>query len=238
MCQGSRLFLENVIRHLPGSEMDAYIQSLGAVVRILQSQLHSVNGRKCVRRSHKAIDVDIGGLGNENGSARSKLRGNRATFKHMFIRVESPLLPHICRGCTESHRDLERIPFLWPSFTQIHVDQFATVYRQAPSERTASWSRGNGAFRLRHAPLSPNWALSLIRPHSESDRLQSVETEGRLLGTPGTKTEPAFRQGVVFFRLRPGKAMYFRFTFSNSFSSEARNNLAQSMKIDAHSKEH
>ena len=32
-----------------------------------------------------------------------------------------------------------------------------------------------------------------------------METEDRFLGTPSTKTEPAFDQGVVIFRLRPGR---------------------------------
>ena len=40
----------------------------------------------CVWRSHdEAVVVDIGGLGNENSSARSKLCRNSATRKHMLI---------------------------------------------------------------------------------------------------------------------------------------------------------
>ena len=44
-----------------------------------------------------------------------------------------------------------------------------------------------------------------------------VDAEHRLLGTPGTKAESAFRQKVGFFRLRPGKVMYFRFSFGKFF---------------------
>ena len=44
-----------------------------------------------------------------------------------------------------------------------------------------------------------------------------VEAERRLLGMPGTTTGSAFRQSVGFFRLRPGKVAYLRFSFSNSF---------------------
>ena len=53
-------------------------------------------------------------LGDENSSARSKLRRNTATFEHVFVRVkktESPILVHICRGCTEFHQDLDRTLF-------------------------------------------------------------------------------------------------------------------------------
>ena len=52
-----------------------------------------------------------------------------------------------------------------------------------------------------------------------------VETEHRFLGTPSTKTESAFRQGVDFFRLCPGKAVYFRFSSCNSFPREKVNAL-------------
>ena len=57
-----------------------------------------------------------------------------------------------------------------------------------------------------------------------------VKTEHRLLGTPGAKTKPALRQGVVFFRLCPREVTYFCFSFCNSFSCEACNNLGQTMK--------
>ena len=44
---------------------------------------------QCVQRSHdEAIVVDVGGLGNENSSARSELYRNKATRKHMLINFE------------------------------------------------------------------------------------------------------------------------------------------------------
>ena len=60
-----------------------------------------------------------------------------------------------------------------------------------------------------------------------------VETESLFLGTPGTSNEPAFRQRVVFFRLRPGKVMFSRFSFCNSFPREASDDLTQPMKVNA-----
>ena len=58
-----------------------------------------------------------------------------------------------------------------------------------------------------------------------------METEHRFLGTPCTKTESAFSQGVVFFRLRPGKVMKSRFSFCNCFPREARDDLTQPTKL-------
>ena len=127
------------------------------VVMILQS-ITLCRRTWCVRRSHdEAIAVDVGGLGNENGSARSKLCRNKATLKLVlgfrWIRTESPILPHTCGGCTESHRGLEQIPFFCDYyFIKFMSIIFATENRQAPSERTARWSHGNGAVRLRHGP--------------------------------------------------------------------------------------
>ena len=63
-----------------------------------------------------------------------------------------------------------------------------------------------------------------------------LETEHRFLGIPCTKAESAFRRGVVFFRLRPKKVQYFRFSFCNSSSREARNDSDQPEK-SMHSKE-
>ena len=61
-----------------------------------------------------------------------------------------------------------------------------------------------------------------------------METEHRFLGTPSTKTESAFCcQGVVFFRLRPGKVMSFRFSFCNSILREASDDLTQPMMVNA-----
>ena len=41
-----------------------------------------------VRRPHNtAVVVNVRGRGNENSSARSKLRRNRATFEHVLMRV-------------------------------------------------------------------------------------------------------------------------------------------------------
>ena len=60
-----------------------------------------------------------------------------------------------------------------------------------------------------------------------------METEHRFLGTPCTKTESAFSQGVVFFRLRPGKVMKSRFSFCNCFPREARDDLTQPTKLNA-----
>ena len=60
-----------------------------------------------------------------------------------------------------------------------------------------------------------------------------METEQRLLDMPGAKTKSALRQGVVFFRLCPREVTYFCFSLCNSFLSETRKNLAQSMKVSA-----
>ena len=49
-----------------------------------------------------------------------------------------------------------------------------------------------------------------------------VEAEHWFLGAPGAKTEPALRQGIVFFRLRPKKDTYFCLSLCNSFTREAR----------------
>ena len=58
----------------------------------------------------------------------------------------------------------------------------------------------------------------------------SMEAEHRFLGTPCTQAEPAFGQGVVFFRLRPG------FSSCNSFPREACSNLAQPMKVNEYTR--
>ena len=42
----------------------------------------------------------------------------------------------------------------------------------------------------------------------------SVKAEHWFLEAPGTKTKSTLRQGVVFFRLCPGKVSYFCFSFS------------------------
>ena len=90
-----------------------------------------------VQRSHKtAVVIDIGRFGNEHGSACGKLRRNRTTFEHTFVRIEQEL------GAQSSSTSVEAL--------------------QNPI--------GN-----------------------------CVETEHRLLGTPGAKTKSAFRQSVVFF---------------------------------------
>ena len=83
MRQGGCFNLEDVVRHLPGR--DAPLRWMYtphgvplrprqiAEVRILQSQVHSVNGRSASGDpTIKAIVVDIGRLGNENRSARGK----------------------------------------------------------------------------------------------------------------------------------------------------------------------
>ena len=82
-------------------------------------------------------------------------------------------------------------------------------------------------------PSPPAHLLKLYRIPSGPGAGNCVETEHRLLGTPGAKTKSAFRQSVVFFRLCPRKTAHCRFSFSNSFSREARYNLAQSMKVNA-----
>ena len=93
-----------------------------------------------VRRSHNtAVVMDIGRFGDEHGAACSELRRN--TFEHILLYAlnknwDSPPA-HLYR--------LYGIPsgpgadsfFLWPSFHQISVDQFATVYHLEPLERTA-----------------------------------------------------------------------------------------------------
>ena len=100
------------------SEMDVYTHGVSmkaSANRRCENLAITVTQRQrtqCVRPSHKAIVVHIGGLGNENGSTRSKQCRDGATLKYMFIRVESELRaqssPQICTG-TESHRDLEQI---------------------------------------------------------------------------------------------------------------------------------
>ena len=94
MCQGSRLNLEDFAGHLPGRDasLSRVYASDGipcrpkhiAVVMILQSQLHKVNGRNASgSRSHnETIGVDSGRFGNESGPARN------ATLKHTFTNIK------------------------------------------------------------------------------------------------------------------------------------------------------
>ena len=60
----------------------------------------------------------------------------------------------------------------------------------------------------------------------------SVKAEHRFLGAPSAKTKSALRQGVILFRLCPREAAKFRFSFCNSFTREACNDLAQQVKVD------
>ena len=83
----------------------------------------------------------------------------------------------------------------------------------APSERTTRWSHANGAVRLRRLKdltSTVTWSpprFVFILQRVTVFVSDCVETEHRFLDTPGTKAESAFRQGVVFFRLRPRKVM-------------------------------
>ena len=61
----------------------------------------------------------------------------------------------------------------------------------------------------------------------------SMEAEHWFLSTPSAKSKSALRQGIVFFRLCPGKVHYLCFSFCEIFTSEARNDLAKPVEVDA-----
>ena len=60
-----------------------------------------------------------------------------------------------------------------------------------------------------------------------------VEAEHWFLGTPSAKSKSALRRGIVFFRLCPGKVSYFRLSFCEILTREARNDLAKPVEVDA-----
>ena len=60
-----------------------------------------------------------------------------------------------------------------------------------------------------------------------------VEAEHGFLGAPSAKSKSALREGIVFFRLCPGKVSYFCFSFCENFTREARNDLAMPVEVDA-----
>ena len=109
-------------------------------------------------------------------------------------------------------RSWSRFPFLWPTFHQIPACRFDTVYRQEPFEHFRGWSHDNGWCRspsARAANLLPQYSHSPARFVLILHRLtvfigNCMYAELKFLGAPSTKTESAFRQGVVFFGLRPG----------------------------------
>ena len=59
-----------------------------------------------------------------------------------------------------------------------------------------------------------------------------MEAEHRFLGNPCSQAQSAFGQSVVFFRLSPRYVVCCCLSFGNSFSREARNYLAQPMKVN------
>ena len=79
-------------------------------------------------------------------------------------------------------------------------------------------------------------AFCLIRLRfPEGNRLvgNSVKTEHWFLGAPSAKSKSALRQGIVIFRLCPRKVHHLRFSFCKIFTSEARNDLAEPVEVDA-----
>ena len=144
------------------------------------------------------------------------------------------------RTPVDTVRNPVRSLFLWPIFHQIPACRFAAVYRQEPFEHIRGWSHDNGWCRsplARAANILPQCSLSPARFVLFLHWLtvfigNCMYAELQFLGAPSTKTESAFRQGVVFFCLRPGEVVHFRFSFSNPFSREVCNNLAQPIEID------
>ena len=101
---------------------------------------------------------------------------------------------HCCR--------CRRIPFLWPSVHQIHFCEFPNVCRQEPSERTATniWQRClvfNARFETSCSNIhKPPARFVFVFQRVAVIFVNCVKTEHRLLGAPGAKTEPGFRQSV------------------------------------------
>ena len=101
MRQGGRSDLEDVFCHLswwrdiagPGGYTSCMEYLCDpkqiAVVTVLQSQLHRVNGRSAPGDlTIRPVSSTVEALGNEDGPARSKMCGDRTTFHHRSICVE------------------------------------------------------------------------------------------------------------------------------------------------------
>ena len=61
----------------------------------------------------------------------------------------------------------------------------------------------------------------------------SMKEEHWFLGAPRAKSNSAFRQGTVFFRLCLEEVSYFSFSFCEVFTRQARNDLAEPVEINA-----
>ena len=61
----------------------------------------------------------------------------------------------------------------------------------------------------------------------------SVKAEDWFLGAPSAKSKSALRQSIVFFRLSEERFSYFRFSFYEAFTREARNDLGRPVKVNA-----
>ena len=85
-------------------------------VRILQSQLHSVNDVEPL--DDPSIIIDVRRFGNEYSSALGKQRKDSATLKHMFVRVVEKLRTQATRTSVEAKWNPNRAQsgpfFLWP----------------------------------------------------------------------------------------------------------------------------
>ena len=129
---------------------------------------------------------------------------------------------------------------MWPSVRQIRFCRFFSGCRQVLSERIAECNQNDGAFGL-HCVLGrsyPNIHIDSARFVFVFQRVtvfigDGVKADHWFLGGPSAKSESAFRQGTAFFRLCPGEVSYFCFSFCEVFTREARNNLAQPVKVDA-----
>ena len=99
----------------------------------------------------------------------------------------------------------------------------------------AGCSHGGGASDHRRAPerLYSNVHKTSCLIHLRFPGMavfigNGVEAEHWFLGTPSAKSKSALRQGM--FRLCPGKVSYFRFSFCEILTQEARNDLAKPWK--------
>ena len=170
------------------------------MVRILQSQVHSVNGR-WASGDDPSIVVDVGGFGD--------------TFKDMFKKaLERHLEPkppvHLHRRYGIPSRTRNGLFFCGHEFIKfVPVNFPANVVRCLLN----TIQDGSKAMVLVVFTASlENRAPRLIHLRfPEDDFIGNVETEHQFLGAPNAKAKSALCHGIVFFRLCPMKMVDFSF---------------------------
>ena len=151
-----------------------------AVVRILQSQSHKVNGLNASGDlTMKPLLSTSEDLGMKTVLLAANCRGTRppaSICRYTLNNNVDTTLQHTCKGCMEVHQGREQIPFLWPWVHRSHSCHFPTKNRQVPSERIREWSHGNGAARLQHVPqrFCTNLRIASCQNHPHPSRGDSL----------------------------------------------------------------